>query len=205
MINTTTEIIAKEGWKYIAISFGLFFLFFMAGFGFLAFLFILVTACNIYIFRNPEREPSSLDENIITSPIDGIVGEIKENSNFNIIKINHSFLDSHILRSPLKMDIEKIQKRNGLFLNSKNPKAKKLNETHQIFANTKFGEIIIKLMPSRCSRKIDFFDRDKFSAGARFGILMDGFLELYLPKSIKISTEIGDRVIARNSIIAKAN
>ena len=204
-MNTTTEIIAKEGWKYITISFGFFILFFIIGFGFLAFLAFLITACNIYIFRNPEREPSSFDENIITSPIDGVVEEIKEGEAYNMIKINHSFMDTHLLRSPLKMNIEKTKKRNGLFLNSKNPKSKMLNETYQIFANTKFGEVIIKLMPSRCSRKIDFFNKDEFTAGARFGILMDGFLEINLPKSIKISIEVGDRVIARNSIIGKAN
>jgi len=205
MINTTTEIIAKEGWKYIAISFGFFILFFIIGFGFLAFLALIITACNVYIFRNPEREPSSFEENIITSPIDGVIGEIRENTNHNIIKINHSFLDTHLLRSPLKMNIEKTKKRNGLFLDAKKPKSDRLNETYQIFANTKFGEVIIKLMPSRCSRKIDFFNKDEFSAGARFGILMDGFLEIHLPKSIKISSEIGDKVTARNSIIGNAN
>ncbi len=204
-MNTTTEIIAKEGWKYIGIAFLLSVLFFIMGLNFLAFLLLLIMACNLFLFRNPEREPSSVEDSVVTSPIDGVVNSITQNNDFNIIKINHSFLDTHILRSPIKMNIEKSKKRNGLFLNSNSRKAEKLNETYEIFANTKFGEIIIKLMPSQLSRNISFFNKDEFNAGARFGILMDGFLELHLPKSIQISSEVGDKVIARNSIIAKFN
>jgi len=205
MNHTTTEIVAREGWKYIGVAFLLSLLFLIAELNFLAFISFILFIFNIYLFRNPDREPISFEEGVVTSPIDGIINSIKIEENFNVIKINHSFLDAHILRAPLKMSIDESKRRSGLFLEANSKKAVKLNETYEIFANTKFGKIVIKLVPSRFSRDISFFNRDEFLAGGRFGILMDGFLEIYLPKSIDILAEDGDRLLARNSVIGKFN
>jgi len=201
---TTTQIIAKEGWKYISTFLLITVLSFIAGLYLIAFIALLLTLFNLYLFRNPEREPIAICDGVITSPIDGVISSIESEENFYKIKIiHHFFRDSHILRAPLGMKIEDIKRRRGLFLDIEDKKANRLNETLEIFADTKFGKIVMKLIPSQLSREINFFDREEFIAGGRFGLLMDGALELYLPKIIEIQTEVGEKLIARNSIIAK--
>ena len=203
--HTTTEVIAREGWKYIGVFTLLTVLLFIAELNFLAFISLLLTGFNLFLFRNPEREPVSFGKGILTAPIDGIISQIESEESFNKIKIKHHFLqDSHILRAPIDMKIEDFKTKKGLFLDADNKKASKLNEKLEIFTHTDFGKLVMKMMPSQCSRGIDFFDRDEIIAGSRFGILMDGYIELYLPKILEIQVEVGEKLIARNSVIAKA-
>ncbi len=202
MNHTTTEIIAKEGWKYIAISFIAFILFLILNFKLLAIIAFASFLFNIFLFRNSEREAPTTKGEILTSPIDGLIVDIEESENYNSVKIEHSFLQNHLLRTPIDMKIERITKRNGLFLDVRDKKALKLNEKVEIVANTEEGEIKITLLAGKWSRGIIFFDKKEFLAGNRFALMLDGIVELKFPKSFLLKVDLGDEVLARDSIIA---
>ncbi|MDR2635702.1 MAG: hypothetical protein LBC08_02605, partial [Campylobacteraceae bacterium] len=79
---STTQIIAKEGWRNIAIVFAIFLLSCLADFG--SHIMLVVLLVFIAIYRNPERIAEEDDPLAILAPIDGkiIAIETAENGFF---------------------------------------------------------------------------------------------------------------------------
>ena len=153
---STTQLIAKNGFKIVTI-FTLLFLFsiLLDFYFFFKLIFFIGTICSIYTHRNPERELVEYDELGITAPIDGFISNIKNNDDNIILSIDNKFTDNHILRIPLSSKIDIIENINGISLPILNRKSKKLNS--RIFA--KFDKNIdIEIIAGKCGKKIYLYN-----------------------------------------------
>ncbi|WP_458699879.1 phosphatidylserine decarboxylase [Sulfurospirillum sp. 1307] len=202
--NTTTQIIAKEGIKYIAFFFVVFLISLYVDF--LPWVFFAIMAFTVFIFRNPERLPNEDDEFSLLAPCDGKVSDIKKvklnEKEYVKIQIDKSIFNVALLRSPTKLNIINTKKRNGLFLPVTSSLSKKLAQSVMIECESKFGQILINIIAGTLARKIELFKTiGPLKSASRFGLLVDGSVELYISLDTRIKVSIGDEVKAGESVL----
>ena len=128
---TTTQIIAKEGWKVCGIVFVLFLFAVWAHFA--AFFMLVVLLFLLFIYRNPERIPAEDDPLAVIAPIAGKITEINRSiDEFGkkslYIKIRSLPLDVSMVRSPAAAVLSSAKTTYGLFLAPHTKEALALNE-----------------------------------------------------------------------------
>ncbi len=203
--HTTTELIAKEGWKYVGVFFLLFFLSWC--FEFLEWVFLFLFLGSVFIYRNFERIPAEDDSMALLAPADGNVTDIskvifQDGKEFLRLEIRKNIWNMSILRSPILANISTSKRVHGLFLNIENPLSKKLGEKVILTLESQLRPVLIMITAGVFSRSIELFKSVgplKFSQ--RFGILLDGSIELLLPIDTRIKVGIGDGVRAGESVL----
>ena len=201
--NTTTQIIAKEGWKYI--------LFLLAAFlcslvfDLFSWVFLVLLLFTAYLFRNPERLPAEDDDMAVLSPCDGNIVTISKSSylgkEYIKVEIEKNLLQASILRAPTLLNIAKTQRRHGLIL-SDSILREKLGERVGITCNSKYNELFLNITAGLFARKIELFKTvGPLKSAQRFGILVDGTIELYLALDTRIKVSVGDEVKAGESVL----
>lgn len=213
MGHTTTQIIAKEGWKYL-ITFGVLFLLAkLFDIDFLEFLFFILFLFSAYVYRNPERIAEEDDEFAIVAPADGKIKKIEKihedkyiNKQMLLVSIESSVLDASITRMPTSGKIKKTAKKHGLFLPLSSLKAPLLNERASMVCETPMGEILITQIAGIFSPSIDIFKTiGSFKSASRWGVMIDGETRLLLPLESRIKVSIGDSVKSGESILGYFN
>ena len=200
--------IAKDGWKYLAYAVVGCIIFSLLDLELFQFLSIIVILFFLFIFRNPERELPSFEENQVLSPVDGEVLSIdsldaSDTYAYKIV-INTTYKDVGILRAPMNASIESLKKNHGTRLSLDNPLAYKINENVSIvFQDTKNNTIklIHILKQSLCGVNVDLETENKVVQSARYGLMINGITEIYLPKNFRISLILGEEIIASKSLI----
>lgn len=194
---TNINILAKEGYKSIGIAFVSALVFdFIIGCGFMATLLYLLTIAFIFMYRNPERNAQS-NQNEFLAPIDGTINSIDIKDGKKYLYIDVSLCDTHLLRSPVDSDFKIPFYRKGLNLSTFKYKAKKLNEKMII----DFGKIKMTLLSGLCNTQLNIKQRDNVSKGERIGIFLNGTITLELSNKEKLFVQIGDKVKAGETII----
>jgi phosphatidylserine decarboxylase len=200
--------IAKEGWSYLAGSVLLFIIFMMVDLDFLQFLAFLATIFFIFIFRNPERESMLYQENSVVSPVDGVVVSIEEldaNGYSYKIGIDSSYLNVALLRAPFTSFIESIELRKGARLSSFKALSKDINENVKlIFSDTKSSnkiKVVHRLKQSIKGIDIDITEGQNLLQGSRYGVVINGVTELFLPNNFRLNIDIGNELIASESLV----
>ncbi len=210
MLCRKTEIIAKEGWGYIAFLTVLFIISLFLDASFIAFILFVGIIFIAAVFRNPERIPYEMDELSIFAPIDGkvtFIGKVNEKKYFKkemlLISIKSSLCDVTILRNPLDLEVDKVNIVHGLNIDVKNEKAKLLNERVEIVANSPKGNVLLRVILGKCGRKIYRFCENfkKLRKGDRYLFLNEGLVELYLPLECRIKVAEGEKVKALESVL----
>lgn len=202
--STTTQLIAKEGWKYLTFSFLLFAL--ALFFNFLSWVFFLIFIFTAYLFRNPERLPAEEDILAILAPADGTISSISKVSvgkkEYIKVEIQKTLLDSSLLRAPTSMNIISSKKRHGLFLPMGSLLYDVLGESVQITCKSKNSDLLIKINAGMFSRRIELFKTiGPLKYSQRFGLLLDGSVELFLEVDSRIKVVIGDKIKAGESVL----
>ncbi len=203
--NTTTQLIAKEGWKYLAVAMILFVL--SVCFDVLPWVFFVLLIFTAYLFRNPERLPAEDDDMAILTPADGTISTIEkavfgENKEYIRVVIQKSLLDTCILRAPTKMSIKSTTRRHGLFLPSGSKLSKKIGERASLSCSSSYSELFIVINAGAFARKIELFKTvGPLKSAQRFGLLVEGNIELYLPLDSRVKVSIGDEVKAGESVL----
>lgn len=203
--STTTQLIAKEGWKYLFFVSGLFALSLLLDI--LPWVFFTIVVFVAYLFRNPERLPAEDDDMAFLSPIDGAVSDISkaklsDEKEYIKVEIQKTLLEASILRAPAKMSIQSTQKRHGLFLSTTSELSKKLGERATLTCNSSYGEIFININAGVLARKIELFKTvGPLKSTQRLGLLIEGDIELYLPLDSRVKVAIGDEVKAGESVL----
>lgn len=210
MLCRKSEIIAKEGWIYIAILFFLFLLSLCFDTFIISFFLFFATIFIAFVYRNPERIPYEDDEFSIFAPIDGKVthiGKVNERKYFKkemlLVTIKSSLCDVTILRNPFDMSVKRVNAICGFNIDKENEKAKLLNERVEIVANSKEGDILLRVLVGKCSKKIYRFCKNftNLRKGDRYLFLNEGLIELYLPLECRIKVVEGERVKAVESVL----
>jgi len=209
-----TEIILKEGYPYILISFIAFiislFLFFPLIIQ-IAFFFLFIFF--LYFFRNPERIPEDQSNNAVISPTDGTIISI-ENAISPITKeesikisVKLSLFDVHVQRSPIKGKISAREYIHGEFLFISDEKSSELNEQNRVLFENEISKIIVNQIAGFITRRIIMFkDLGAVKLAERYGMIMFGSqVDIYLPKNVRIKVTEFQKIKAGESLIGYIN
>ena len=215
IIWLSIERVHPEGYKFFIIflsaSTALGFIFPMLGIlGFLLTVFVL------WFFRDPERSPPSND--CIVSPADGVICKIDQaeppaecnlgDTNLLRICIFMNVFNVHVNRSPTNASIKDIIYVKGKFFNASLDKASKDNERNILVLENQNSEtIVVVQIAGLIARRILSFvkPRDTLSIAERFGLIRFGSrVDVYLPANYLTDLEEGRKVVAGESIIARA-
>lgn len=203
--NTTTQLIAKEGWKYLFFTTVLFVL--SLCFDIFSWVFFVILCFTAYLFRNPERLPAEDDEMAVLSPCDGTISTISkakysDGKEYIKVEIQKSLLEASILRAPTKMSIKSTLRRHGLFLQTNTVLSKKLGERVSLTCKSDYSELFLNINAGVYARKIELFKTiGPLKSAQRFGLLVEGDVELYLPLDSRVKVAVGDEVKAGESVL----
>ncbi|MDD5157262.1 phosphatidylserine decarboxylase [Sulfurimonas sp.] len=199
--------IAKEGWNYIAGAVLLFFVFKLFDFTYLSFILFIVVVFFVYIFRNPEREQLLYQEDSVASPVDGLVvsiDELLDDKYMYKVEIDGSYRKVSLLRVPFMALLKSVKVSHGARLSSKNELHKSLNESVElVFVDRKENslKVLHRLKESFVDIEIKNVESQTLLQGSRYGFMLNGTTTLYLPRNFRLNINIGDELIASNSLI----
>jgi phosphatidylserine decarboxylase len=214
-IVTTTEIVAKEGYKYIIGACIVIALAIYWNFSALSLLLLVAaTAAIVYFFRNPERISEDDSQNAIISPTDGVIVSINQEYEESFLKdecvsvtITTSLKDAHFIRAPFASVFKQKSSLHGAFLPIKNEKAKYLNERFAAFFEGINGKnYAISIIAGGLATKISIYQNEnsKIRGCERIAFLKSEFQTvLYLPKETIINKSVGDRVKAGETLLGE--
>jgi phosphatidylserine decarboxylase len=168
----------------------------------------------VYFFRDPIRKPPQ-DARAIVSPADGRVLEVTTVNEPNFIggeatrvAIFLSVMDVHVNYVPFAGLVEHLKYNKGKFYRANVPAASSENENTFIGLRTAYGKLVFKQSSGILARRIVCHLKlgDKVATGQKFGIIKFGSrMEVYLPSWATVTTKMGDRLRAGESVIAMAN
>ena len=207
------EPIAREGYAFIIPPA-------LAAFGFwwfshpwVSLLFVVISVGIALFFRNPERANSE-DPAVVTAPADGRVAQIEPNvesrnipgRSFKRISIFMSIFNVHVNRWPVGGQVRKIAHVPGGFLDARDPDASLTNEHNSIVLDTTDGPVEVVQIAGMIARRIACWVRegDQVRQGERLGLIRFGSrVDVYLPENFAFTADIGTKVSAGVTIIAK--
>ncbi len=214
MINNIFPKLHKEGYKFLAISIIITFIFLFIS-NFLTILMLVVTIWVYYFFRDPNRV-SLNDDSFLVSPADGLITDISEingpeelgleNKKFTKISIFMNIFNCHVNRTPITGIVKEIFYKPGKFLNASLDKASKENERNYYkIVTTKGEEIIIVQIAGLIARRIvcEVSKDQNLNQGERIGMIRFGSrVDLYFNNK-KVLAKIGQNTVAGESLLAK--
>lgn len=205
---------AKEGLPFILIGAGITILLLIPGFVWLPVAAGIVTLFVVFFFRDPERNPPSGSE-LVLSPADGRVLEVvtvegdRNPLGEPAVKVSifMSIFNVHVNRIPMDGVIEEIRYHPGKFLSADLDKASSENERNIVILRTSESRrIVVTQIAGLIARRIvcRVADGEQMTAGQRFGLIRFGSrLELLMPADTTISVRRGDRTQAGVTIIGR--
>ena len=171
---------------------------------------VVLLAFTLYFFRDPERNPPSRDD-IVISPADGRVLFVKEvdsnkfiNGRANQISIFMSPLNVHVNRVPITGQVDFIEYFEGRYIAAFEDKASELNERSEIGITNKNGKIFFTQVAGFVARRIvnELRVGDRVKIGERFGMIKFGSrVDVIAPSNWKPIVEKNQNVIAGESIL----
>ena len=203
--------IAKEGIPFILFFAFCTLIFALIDFKILSILFLAMTFFVLNFFRDPERYPP-YEENVVVSPADGRVVEIKKvldpisNIEKSRISIFMNIFNVHVNRSPVSGEIKEIKYIPGKFFNAELDKSSEKNERNLINIKSEQGDFTVVQIAGLIARRIVCWVKkgDKVLIGQRIGMIKFGSrVDLYIPSGYEIEVHKGDKVIAGQTIVAK--
>ena len=163
-------------------------------------------------FRDPMRIIPS-DPGSVVAPADGVVAEVAEMEESEVVRsrmrrvaIFLSVFDVHVNRAPIAGRIIYKERREGLFLDARNPECSAKNEAMTWGFETPRRTLVVRQLTGAIARRIVGWSEvgDHLKKGERFGMIRFGSrTEVYLPLDATVLVKVGDRVVGGVSIIAQ--
>ena len=214
MFNSVFPKIHKEGYKFLAISILVTFVFLIFS-KTLGLIFTIISIWVYYFFRDPERY-SINDDSFLVSPADGLVTDVSErsgpeelrleNKTYTRISIFMNVFNCHVNRIPTSGNVEEIYYKPGKFLNASLDKASEENERNyfKVKSNKNDEEIIIVQIAGLIARRIvcEVEQGQNLKQGERIGMIRFGSrVDIYF-KNKRVLAKVGQNVVAGESLIA---
>ena len=178
----------------------------------LAFVFGVLLLFSMYFFRDPERQPPS-DEELVVSPADGVVVEVKEASGGHFIKgpikrvtIFLSIFDVHVNRAPIAGQITHSEAMPGRFFDARNPASSEMNARRTWAFEGRGKTVVVRQITGAIARRICAWKQvgDSVERGERFGMIRFGSrTEVDLPNETEILVKAGEGVRGGQTPIAR--
>jgi phosphatidylserine decarboxylase len=162
-------------------------------------LFILLSVFFMIFFRDPVR---TIGMGVV-SPADGKVVDV--NRGLNRVSIFMGVLNVHVNRAPLAGVVTGMKHFPGSHVPAFNKESER-NERVETRMSTEFGEVRIIQIAGIVARRIVPYVRPRIRLrkGQRIGLIRLGSrVDIYLPKKVRITTEIGHKVYAGVSRIGE--
>jgi phosphatidylserine decarboxylase len=175
----------------------------------------LLVAFILYFFRDPDRQITA-DDNVVLSPADGKVVQIKEVDEDRYIEgpatqisIFLSPLDVHVNRIPVTGTLEYLEYEPGIFLAAYDHRASELNERADFGVKHPSGaKIFFRQITGLLARRIVYHIEkgDKLEVGKKFGMMKFGSrMDILVPLEVEVNVSEGEKAVAGKTILATIN
>ena len=217
MLSTFVKPMHPEGRKFVAIFATITLVLFLLWEP-LGWIGVGLTVWVYYFFRDPERVVPN-EDGIMVSPADGIVSLLERavppselglgSEPMTRVSVFMSVFNCHVNRIPAAGRITTVAYHHGKFLNASLDKASEQNErngiTVELSDGRQYGVVQIAGLVARrimCWSEVG----SDMQRGERFGLIRFGSrLDIYLPGGAKSTVQIGQTMIAGETIIARFN
>jgi phosphatidylserine decarboxylase len=204
--------IAPEGWIFVWVPLVAGGCALLAGWAWLAWLFIALGLFALFFFRDPARRCDDAGE-IACSPADGrviVVGDAPEELAAlalpRQISIFMSVFDVHVNRAPVAGTLVDYRYNRGRKISAFKEKASLDNEQNLSVWEGPRGRVALKQIAGLIARRIVFDHHlgDSVARGDRIGLIRYGSrVDVFLPADARILVRVGDRVRAGESALAR--
>ena len=175
---------------------------------------LVVLVLTVRFFRVPIWRKTTIEENAVLSPADGIVAaneEVLEDEYFHDkrrqISIFMSIYDVHINFFPFDGEVTYYKYHPGKFLLAFNPKSSTDNEHNTIILrDTKGREVLVRQIAGFVARRIvcDLEPGDEAVVGEELGMIRFGSrVDVFLPLDADVKVKIGDKTIGKETVLAQ--
>ena len=158
----------------------------------------------LWFFRNPKRN-IIIDDNVILSPADGKIVDIKEVNENEFFKDDRikisiflSITNIHVTRFPISGKIIYNKYHPGEYLLAWHPKSSEKNErTSVVISNNSFGNILYRQIAGAVARRIINYAKTNLEViqGEDSGFIKFGSrVDIFLPLNSNISVKKGQNV-----------
>ena len=166
----------------------------------------LIAGLILLFFRDPQRSAPP-GEDLVVAPADGriIACETLPDGRPHVA-IFLSLLDVHVNRTPVAGRVRRVIRTPGEHRHAGSARADRRNERVDVEADTPFGPVAWRQVAGMLARRIScrLKEGDEFGHGVPFGLIYFGSrMDVFLPSSAKLKTEVGHRVRAGESVIAQ--
>ena len=173
--------------------------------------FLILAAFFFFFFRDPDRTTPG-DPNVVVSPADARVmavgpfsGKGAPPGEWQWISMFLSPMDVHVNRTPVAGTVTRVEYHPGRFLPAYKPEAGELNEWTEVWFDTPGGPVVVRQIVGILARRIvcRLTTGEKVVGGQRFGIMKFGSrIDMYLPRTATILTNVGEKVVGGETVIA---
>jgi phosphatidylserine decarboxylase len=174
---------------------------------------LVVLVLTVRFFRVPIWRKTTIAENAVLSPADGIVAaneEVLEDEYFHEkrrqLSIFMSIYDVHINFFPFDGEVTYYKYHPGKFLLAFNPKSSTDNEHNTIvLKDTKGREILVRQIAGFVARRIvcALEPGDQAVVGEELGMIRFGSrVDVFLPLDAEVKVKIGDKTTGKETVLA---
>ena len=176
--------------------------------------FLPVYLIMLNFFRCPERFYAEDTKKLVIAPADGtvvVVEEVDEDEYFKdrriMVSIFMSVFNVHANWYPVNGIVKKVEHHRGRFQKAWLPKASTENERSTVIIETPEGEeILVRQIAGALARRIVTYVKEDTSCqiNEHMGFIKFGSrVDVYLPLGTEIITQLNDKTIGNQTVIAK--
>lgn len=217
MLSTFVKPMHPEGRKFVAIAAATTVILFLIWEP-LGWIGVGLTVWVYYFFRDPVRVTPS-QPGLMISPADGIISLLEPavppaelglgDQPMTRISVFMSVFNCHVNRLPAAGTLEKVAYRPGKFLNASLDKASEDNERNGLTVALEDGRRYgVVQIAGLVARRILCWSKEgqTLATGERFGLIRFGSrLDIYLPDGVEPKVQIGQTMIAGETVLADLN
>ncbi len=172
---------------------------------------LILLIFTFYFFRDPERVVP-IGDDILVSPADGLITNIKEikegKKTYIKVSIFLSIFNVHIQRLPISGEVTKVDYIEGKFINATLDKASDENERLKITIKNGNNLFYVTQIAGLIARRIVNYVKpnENINQGERYGIIKFGSrVDIEFPNNFKLLVNEGQQCIGGETIIAQDN